>query len=287
MDNKQEKSSRERNTFFCGNFKSFERNLEKLKMVDDKIITTHSGVTKKIYTSDGKVLVFKDEQRDGIIKGAFLVRMVKKDVEKYISENPDYIPAQNMFLEYAPVVAFNYTGIQNMINKPLISVDINHCYFRTAYLLGYISEKTYLKGLPYKKAMNASIGALNKYIYKEEYSGGEKTREFCNEDEYLMFKPIYHKILERVSDCMHESFYELGDDMVMWLTDCAFINEDALPKLHNVFEKYGYEYKIVTSEITAYDKATQKIDWWDYKNKELTQKSMKVTNRWIEKLNWK
>ena len=74
-------------------------------------------------------------------------------------------------------------------------VDIKHCYWRIAYLIGVLNKKTYIKyrdSARYKLARNISLSILTSEKSKEYYENGELLLKVtCDNTHY---KTIYQNI---------------------------------------------------------------------------------------------
>ena len=208
--------------------------------------------------------------------------MVKKQIDKYIR-----VKGIVECFEKPQIQSFNLKALKNIKNKEVVCIDINSCFWRTAFLLNYINEDLYIKGIErgFKAGLLVSIGALNKLPYVEEYKNGEVKKEYYDRKYNNTYSPFYWSIICRVRDIMMESYHILQDDFYMWLTDCAFINKSKLKDLENIFNKYGYNYKTYTSKILKSDLTT--VEWFD-KEKQMN-KSISISNRNIENnyLKWK
>ena len=77
----------------------------------------------------------KDQQR--VLS---LIANVKKSFTRYIKNNGDIVEIPQ---EYGSVFTNRIAFFDHPEDEPLYYIDLKHCYWRIAYLLGYISERIY------------------------------------------------------------------------------------------------------------------------------------------------
>ena len=245
------------------------KNKSKFKVVS-------SGLSKIVVFDNGIKFRFFGNGSSSKIEGAYFVSIVKKQIDNYISKY-GVVPIKDK----RTIQSFNPEAIQNYIGKPVTCLDLNLCYWRTAYLLKFIDEKTYNKGLEsgHKKGMLVSIGALNKLPIIEYYEKGKAISQTYDTEVNSKYSPFYWAIICKVRDLMMEVYKEIGDDLYMWLTDCAFIHPDKEKQVTELFSKYGFPYKKYVSDFmdcTNYD-----VIWFDCKANKV--KSMSISNRLLKK----
>ena len=103
-------------------------------------------------------------QRDGAYGGLELVTMVRRELRKRIEEGNN----APRFKVGTKVVRFHIENMTSAMNDgaEIAEVDLNACYWTTAYHLGFLSEELYAKGWQKRKSAKigllAAIGSLNK-----------------------------------------------------------------------------------------------------------------------------
>jgi len=115
--------------------------------------------------------------------GFWLPRFVYQDIDKQeikpldkIADSFEQLPKGR----HSNRVFFNSHFVENLLlnsTDDVVNMDMKHCYWRVAMLLGYISEDTYKKGLQpnvSKMARLMSIGVLNARKTKVIYNKGVK-----------------------------------------------------------------------------------------------------------------
>ncbi len=197
----------------------------------------------EIEMTHGKQRIIFNENND-FKKGLFLFNMVRKDVNKFLEQSTVEIE-----LDELPV---NKTNIKFDKSNQVIAIDLNHAYWRIAYLKDYISENTYFKGLEddmpksLKLATLSTLGRPKTYdVYvKGEYSHSENT-EANNE---LM--NLYNDIRQSTYRIMQEIADALGGDFFCWRTDCIYFKntEENCQTVINIVESHNIGWKYATKE---------------------------------------
>jgi len=216
------------------------------KIVKDKI---YIKTLNKIDIINGTIIdsyIIQNEKEKGYSDNdKRLFKKVLYDAKKYVSSGwyHDYI--ENEAYSFA-----NKYGIEKNVNKEIVAIDINNCYWQTAYNIGVISEKTYNFGLQFcdKKVRNATIGYLNvkSYLYKNENGKDILIREYVKDITYAR-----NDIIMKVYEVAKKISNKLKDDLCFFFTDCFYITKDdkAINEVINILKKYKYEYKIAYSNI--------------------------------------
>jgi hypothetical protein len=258
-------------TFQCGRLSNYAKKFERLKDEKATFSVVSGGMTKKILFKNGGSSVQRKEVYFGYkgnnnLKGAHLVNIVKKDIDEYIQEGYP-IPEVTM---KPTLILYNLNMINQLCEEnpksDVCAIDLNSCYFQTAYNLGFITEETYNKAWNSRKVnkigMLASIGCLNKKNLITEYIDGEMVSQSFDEDTYNKYSPFYWAIINEVYRIMVEVAVHLKDDFYMWLTDCAFIKKERKEDVERFFEANNYQHKNFLVEFRKFD--GNKIHWFDY-----------------------
>jgi hypothetical protein len=250
----------------------FPRILEKSK--DFTIIV--SGMSRKVVLKNGSVLrYFGTQKQDCKIDGAFIVMMVKREIDAYIETNG--IPE---FEVVRDVQNFNLKKIEQVVGKkvPLMGIDINACYWNVAHKLGYISDELYERGINKvsKAGLLIAIGCLAKRPLHRVYKNGKLESSHFDDLTYLRYAPFYWNIIRYTYELMIESFKVIGtDSWYMFLTDCVFVDVGKMKVAQKFLADYGFKYKNHLIEYTAFD--GRRLNWFDFKHNE--DKQMYVFGR--------
>jgi hypothetical protein len=170
----------------------------------------------------------------------FLFSLVQQDVKKFVKDM-DYIelpPKVN-------VTEYNYNYDHN-IGK-LTGTDLNHAFWRIAYLKGYISEKTYEHGLIEKaKALRlATLSVLGREKKYEKYQNGVKIDDIIIRPKNEILQLVYKDIRYSCYYTMYELSKLLGDDFDCWKTDCIYYRDtfENRKKIHDFLDERNILYK--------------------------------------------
>lgn len=176
--------------------------------------------------------------------GLFLFGMVKKDFESYLLSNKkpffidSYKPCFDSKKEIKP-------------NIKTYSYDINHAYWRVAYVNGYISENTYLHGLRLKEkdenmkqlyCMALSVQGSSKSL--DGYIGTQKTGNKLIIDKNPKHRLIYNNIRNLTHKIMDDLAYILKDDFIKYNVDCiTFKNSKNIIKVEKYLNNQNLTFK--------------------------------------------
>jgi len=269
----KKKNKRIKKVSNVGDLSDFVRHVNIQTRAKSKFKVVSSGMSRTIEFDNGfKQKFFGLKGGDSIIPGAYFVGMLKKSIDRYINEK-GIVPKQGKPM----IQMFNVEAIKGIIDEPITCIDLNLCYWRTAFLLGFMDEKLYTKGLKsgHKRGMLVSIGALNTTKLIEHYDNGERLSQSFDEVYSSKYSPFYWAVLNKVNDLAMEIFKALKDDMYMWLTDCAFIKTSRKKEVEAIINKYGFNHKSYVSNFTSAD--TNNVEWYDCKHNKY--KYMSVSNR--------
>jgi hypothetical protein len=210
---------------------------------------------------------FGNTDGSGSINGAYFCTMVKRDIDEYILNNtPPLKPIYRPMLRF-----FNVEEIPNVIGKPIQALDVNMCYFQTAYNLGYVSEKTYKMARKkisehnkIKQGLTASIGSLNKLTLVETYKDGVKIDQKLDYKTYDKYSPFYWRIIKEVYDFLTEAADILQKDFYMAQTDCIYFNVLRKKEIYDLCAKFNYKFKLFTVEFKEITDTS--VTWFDHKD---------------------
>ncbi len=200
-------------TTIIGN--DFDKSLSMAIKFKKDFKTKKSGLCSEIFMSNSEQRILFTKNKE-FMSGLFLFKMVRKDVEDYIEKNGAIIP-----IDEIPV---NYKNENFDSKNKIIGVDLNHAYWRVAYLKGYISQNTYEKGLKSSKLKQVRLSALSNMgrskIYKV-YAKGEFSHEEKSEPIKELID-IYNDIRYSTFAVLKDISIELGNDFYCWKTDCVY-----------------------------------------------------------------
>jgi len=227
---------------------------------EDFKINSCGNVERLIH--NGKEFIYVDtENVSG--NGHHLALIFRKDVDKWLEKNGNTMPKwDNNYKEQM----FNINAIEKHLCEPLVMIDINDCYWRTAYLLGYITEKTYVKGLrkkEWKIGRNACVGGLAKTTVEISYVGGKKqTRRVVHSKQEYQF--VRNHIIGHIHTIFNRMFSQMGNTFFMMLTDCLVTTYGKLRYVEDELKSWGYKVKHKPIEFTGLNRETRCVSWLDF-----------------------
>lgn len=234
----------------------------------ENFIYTSSGSINTIIC-DGRELMCVDLKESGG-RGHHLNRRFRKDVDSWLAAHGGQIhPYPGDYKEQL----FHLAAIEKHIGRETVAVDINDCYWKTAFQLGYITEETYVVGLKkkeWKTGRNACIGSLVKNKIVVPYYGGKpqyKLRESIKGP--IEYQYVRNHIIGHVYKLFYRLYQELGDHYCMFLTDCVFADCKAAKRLHDYFMDNGYRTKKHPVEFTGLNRSLRKVSWFDFEAKRM------------------
>lgn len=163
-----------------------------------------------------------------------LFNMVQCDVKNFLNINPYIdIPKRVNTAEH------NYKYDDNI--GTLTATDLDHAFWRIAYVKGYITKSTYEKGLPSSgKAIRlASLSVLGRGKKFDRYVNGEFFESVVTKDSDATLQKVYVDIRYSCYYMMYELSQLLKDDFESWKTDCIYYRDTPENRkiVHNYFEE--------------------------------------------------
>jgi hypothetical protein len=189
-----------------------EMMLETIKKRKETAYYREGSFLSEIILGKTKFL-FPTEKMD---KGMWIFRSVSLSAQKYANLN---------VIEKKKHYPVNYVNDNfNQSHYDITATDINHAYWRIAYLMGVISQKIYDKGLLLDNK-TLRLASLSNLSSKKEY---QIIKEGIVTQEYKTLK--YDEVLHTVYNNIRYSCYEymnniaelLGNDFICYKTDCIY-----------------------------------------------------------------
>ena len=187
---------------------------------------------------DDKHIVFAS-QSNFPKKKIYLFNSVKQQTTKWLKENVVFLPEELNSIKY------NYD--YNTDEGTMCGTDLNHAYWRIAYLYGMINEKTYIAGLDTDcKALRlATLSVLGREKKFDNYEKGEIKESYVYQKENVDLKNVFKFIRLTCFSFMKEASDLLGDDFFAWKTDCIYYRESLsnIKAVQEYFDQYNLTYK--------------------------------------------
>jgi hypothetical protein len=149
-------------------------------------------------------------------KGMWIFRSVMLSAQKYANLN---------IVETKKHYPVNYVNQNfNQSHYDITATDINHAYWRIAFLMGVINQKIYDKGLLLDNK-TLRLASLSNLSSKKEYQiikDGIVTQEYktlkYDEKLHIVYNNIRHSCYEHMSNIGNL----LGNDFICYKTDCVY-----------------------------------------------------------------
>ena len=187
---------------------------------------------------DDKHIVFAS-QTNFPKKKIYLFNNVKQQVTKWLNSNVVYLPEELNSIRY------NYD--YDTDEGTMCGTDLNHAYWRIAYLYGMINEKTYISGLDTEcKALRlATLSVLGREKSFVSYEKGNKLQSYISQKEDVDLKNVFKFIRLTCFTFMKEASELVGDDFFAWKTDCIYYRDskENVRLVQELFDKYNLTYK--------------------------------------------
>ena len=236
-------------------FEITKRNYKRASM--DKMLNLLKGSTERYYVRygsecselifDGLHNVYAAKKKNFPNNKICLFNMVKRNCEKFLVDNPFIV-----LPEQKPVSAYNFD--YDHTKGVITGTDLDHAYWRIAFIKGYISEKTYLFGLDEKcKALRlATISTLGREKKYELYQGSELIESvvLVKKDEQL--RRIYKDVRLSCFFMLSQLAEVLGDEFDCYKTDCIYYRDT--PENRKIVHDFFIERNMPFKQL-IYDKS--------------------------------
>lgn len=229
--------------------------LDRLSIANGKGFYRKGSYSTEIIWADRK-FVFPSNKKSGSFKDLWIFRNVINDVKEY---------CLNHRVKELPKLPVNYWNPKIEKAKGRIAAtDLNHAYWRIAYLNEFISSKTYEKGLLIKdKALRlaslANLSSNKQYFLIER---GQVTKKSVT----LRFEPALQKVYNNIRyQCFGHMMTMadlLGDDFICYKTDCIYYKQTKknVELVCTYLDTIGLDYKqLIETERPEREDITEQI----------------------------
>lgn len=192
---------------------------ERLKKRKSLAYYREGSFSSEIIWDDRKFLF--PSNKKSFYSNMWIFRAVLREAKEYI--------ADKRIREKEPLPVNLWNPVLNISDCSITATDVNHAYWRIAYLEGIISEKTYFKGLAIKDK-SLKLAALANLRSAKEYFIVENGI-VTNKTKILRYDPILHKLYDNIRYTCYEHMQRcadiLGDDFICYKTDCIYYIDTA------------------------------------------------------------
>lgn len=172
-----------------------------------------------------------------------LISAVKKDFTSHIIRNKIVIP------QVEQIYGSSWQNQSKWIDMPKNSkfwyVDVNHCYWRIAYLLGYISERLYKQTLvkdDMKLYRNMALACVVAGKARKYFRGSEKIMEFHESTD--LYVRMYDNIRYTAYNIMGRIAEATRDKCLGYKVDGIMVDSEYLEVVKTMLDEENLFYKV-------------------------------------------
>jgi hypothetical protein len=155
----------------------------------------------------------------------------------------------------------NYWNPKNKnFRGKITATDLDHAYWRVAFLYEYISMKTYLRGLEVKDKSIRLAALANLSSHKDflVIKAGQVTKESVT----MKYDPILHKVYSNIRYTCYGHMMKcaemLGDDFICYKTDCLYYKDT--PENRKIVQDYLDSEAIEWKQLVEPDRPKKEND---------------------------
>jgi len=190
-----------------------------------------------------------------IRNGAFATDIIWQN-RRFVFPNPKKSTRENMWIFKAviydvklfiqkhnikekPRLPVNYWNENNRkFRGKITATDLDHAYWRIAFLNEYIRPETYLKGLDVKDK-SLRLAALANLSSMKEFNIIENGK-VTTKTVMIKYDPILHKVYSNIRNGCYEHMMNmanlLGDEFICYKTDCIYYKDK--PENRELIQSY-------------------------------------------------
>jgi hypothetical protein len=209
-------------------FKGLKRSYKNvpINLIMDKLIKHGVPFYVRIGTEcneliyEGTHKVFATKNRNFPRKFLFLFNSVALNVKKYLSNVTDFQVSPKKKVALYSYTYDNEKGV-------LTGTDLDHAFWRIAYVKNYISQRTYEYGLDDSaKALRlATISVLGREKSFQEFNNGVFVKNVVYKERDERMQLVYEDVRHSCYLMMYELCVLLGDDFESYKTDCVYYRD--------------------------------------------------------------
>lgn len=186
-------------------------------------------------------------QGGGMSNGGHLIGLVKKDAAEFLK-------TKKKLPEVKPNVVARKVNFEYDLNDgELIGVDLNHAYWRIAFIYGIISDKTYISGLKsddFKVSRLTALSILGRRKTYNKLYRGQVIDEYVEIPENQKLRETYNFIRKFCFETMNNLADFLNYDFESYNTDAIYFRntEDNLRLVCGYLDSRQLLYKLLTNK---------------------------------------
>ena len=223
--------------------------------------------------------------------------ILQRQLKKEVLSRSENLPKNTISLmnKIKPTIYFRFHKSMYEINNHgeyyeydnAYEVDITKAYYKTAFNLGFISEKFYDKCLNLRKSWRLRLlGSIATKKHIEYYKNGELVDVKVIENEFL--SKVWRVITAEVDECMNYCCNTIYDDFLMYWVDGIYFqektNHDSLNKriVESIMYNYGYDCSVEKKDKIVAVNIHDNVRVYVYKD-DKQQKLFSVPKKQIKK----
>ena len=124
-------------------------------------------------------------------------------------------------------------------------IDMSHCFWRIAYMKGYISERLYLSVLSQsemKQFRNKSLACIVAPKSRDYFDEGKKINEI--QEDKRLHTIIYDNIRFTAYNLIGDIQRYIPESVIAYKTDAILVQKSGLAKVKKIFKDNGFDYTI-------------------------------------------
>lgn len=241
-------------------FKSYIDNLSKSRRT---FVVESKRTTNSIFVNDKMVLIAKKERKKEKVdkqlhKSAInLFAQVQKSVNRFIKQVDFEVKKVR---QLHPSTDTNRNKWRSITDDDIFYyIDIKHCYWRIAFLKGYISKNLYESSLlkpELKIQRNISLALIIAPKKRQYYKNGVLTVEIS--EERSMYRIIYDNIRFTAYNLMGKCKEHCGEDFIAYRTDGIMVGEESVNDVVEILHNEGFN--CIVTECRKIDHNTYLYD---------------------------
>lgn len=190
----------------------------------------------------------KSEKDSAFRKSLYLFGVVRKEAKIWLKNNPDFeLPIKYL----VNVINEHY----EYLNKECCGTDLDHAYWRIAYLLGIITPKTYEKALhpDFKVVRLAALSTLGSGKEFRVIENGKITDNIVKVGGNSDLQKVYKLIRYTCYDYMQQCANLLGKNFMSYRTDAIYYRDTIRNRklVMDFFDKNSLKYKDIEGKSKA------------------------------------
>jgi hypothetical protein len=222
--------------------------IEKIKNKKEDALIRDGDFSRVIVWDKVAFNFSKTEKNSSFRKSVYLFGVVRKEAKMWLKKNPKFkLPTQY------PVNVYNEH--YKHLNAEMTATDLDHAYWRIAYLLGIITPATYERALDseFKVVRLASLSTLGAGKEFRKIEEGVLTDKYVKVGETPELQKVYKLIRYTCYDYMQQCANLLGEDFIAYRTDAIYYRDSAENRklVRDFFKKNKLKYKQVYNKSKA------------------------------------